>query len=204
MDLIDFRGSPDENFKYILHIKDHFTRFSWAYPLPSKKTNAIALKLFELFTEIGPPTILQSDNGREFTSKIIKNLSNLWNNLKIINGRPRHPQSQGLIERGNSEIGKLIGKWMEANNSTKWSFGLRFVLWAMNTTICRATGQPPYQLVFGNKPKSNLGFLHALQWVDSIFFEENIPNNVSIEQNNEIEVCIILIYLFLNYILYYN
>src|SRR5215216_5216315 len=131
MDLIDFRGSPDENFKYILHIKDHFTRFSWAYPLPSKKTNAIALKLFELFTEIGPPTILQSDNEREFTSKIIKNLSNLWNNLKIINGRPRHPQSQGLIERGNSEIGKLIGKWMEANNSTKWSFGLRFVLWAM-------------------------------------------------------------------------
>jgi transposase InsO family protein len=108
MDLIDFRRSPDENFKYILHIKDHFTRFSWAYPFVSKKTNDIALKLFELFTEIRPPTILQS--GREFTSKIIKNLSNLWNNLKIINRRPRHPQSQGLIERGNSEIGKLIGK----------------------------------------------------------------------------------------------
>ncbi len=124
MDLIDFRGLPDENFKYILHIKDHFTRFSWAYPLSSKETDAVALKLFELFTEIGPPTILQSDNGREFTSKVIKNLSNLWSNLKIINGRPRHPQSQGLIERSNCEVGKLLGKWMETYNNKKWSIGL--------------------------------------------------------------------------------
>jgi zinc finger BED domain-containing protein 5/7/8/9 len=78
MDLIDFRALPYENFRYILHIKDHFTQFSWAYPIPSKKTYVIvASKLFELFTEIGPPTILQSDNGREFTSKIIKDLSKL-------------------------------------------------------------------------------------------------------------------------------
>jgi len=110
MDLIDFRALPYENFRYILHIKDHFTRFSWAYPVTSKKTNIVALKLFELFTEIGPPTILQSDNGREFTSKVIKDLTKLWDNLKIINGCPRHLQSQGLIERGNCEIGKLLGK----------------------------------------------------------------------------------------------
>ena len=179
MDLIDFRALHDENFRYILHVKDHFTRFSWAYPITSKKTNIVALKLFELFTEIGPPTILQSDNGREFTSNVIKDLSNLWNNVKIINGRPRYPQSQGLIERSNSEIGKLLGKWMETYNSNRWSNSLRFVLWAMNTTTCRATGQTPYQLVFGNKPRGNLGFLHALQWTNSIFLEEeDIPNNV--------------------------
>ena len=63
MDLIDFRGQPDESFRYILHVRDHFTRFSWAYPISSKKTEAVALKLFELLTEIRPPTILQSDNG---------------------------------------------------------------------------------------------------------------------------------------------
>ncbi len=91
MYLINFRGFSDENFKYILYIKDYFTRFSWDYPLSSKETDAVALKLFELFTEIRLLTILQSDNGREFTSKVIKNLSNLWSNLKIINRRSRHP-----------------------------------------------------------------------------------------------------------------
>jgi len=65
--------------------------FSWAYPLFSKETDAVALKLFELFIEIRLPTILQSDNRREFISKVIKNLSNLWSNLKIINGKPRYP-----------------------------------------------------------------------------------------------------------------
>ena len=204
MDLIDFRGLPDKNFKYILHIKDHFTRFSWAYPLSSKRTNVVALKLFELFTEIGPPTILQSDNGGEFTSEVIKSLSKLWNNLKIINGRPRHPQSQGLIERSNCEIGKLLGKWMESFNNKNWNIGLQFVLWAINTTTCRSTGKTPYQLVYGSAPRGNLGFLHALQWTDSVLSEENIPENVIVEQDNEIDVCIIycIIYLIIyNYCL---
>jgi hypothetical protein len=66
----------------------------------------------------------------------------------------------------------------------------------MNTTTCRATEQTPYQLVFGNKPKGNLGFLHGLQWTDSIFFEENIPENVIIEQNDENDVCIIYLIIF--------
>ncbi len=112
-------------------------------------------------------------------------------NIKIINGRPRHPQSQGLIERGNCEIGKLLGKWMETYRSNNWCTGLRFVLWAMNTTTCRATGQTPYQLVFGNKPKGNLGFLHALNWNNSILLEEDIPDDVSIEQNDENDVNIL-------------
>ena len=75
MDLIDFRGLPNENLKYILHIKDHFTRFSQAYPLSSKEIDTVALKLFELFTEIRPLTILQSDNRREFISKVWQNQS---------------------------------------------------------------------------------------------------------------------------------
>ena len=54
--------------------------------------------------QFGAPTILQSDNGKEFMASIIKEIVALWPSTKIINGRPRHPQSQGLIEKGNDVL----------------------------------------------------------------------------------------------------
>ena len=55
------------------------------------------------------PYILQSDNGREFVNKVVRNLLIDWDGLCTINGRPRHPQSQGTVERGNREVEKMIG-----------------------------------------------------------------------------------------------
>ncbi|CAG8459887.1 5633_t:CDS:1, partial [Dentiscutata heterogama] len=60
-----------------------------------------------------PPTILQSDNGKEFVAQVIKELMALWPSVKIINGRPRHPQSQGLVERANGILEQKLGKWRE-------------------------------------------------------------------------------------------
>jgi hypothetical protein len=36
-------------------------------PLVSKRASNVALALLHFFTEQGPPTILQADNGREFS-----------------------------------------------------------------------------------------------------------------------------------------
>ncbi|CAB4383228.1 unnamed protein product [Rhizophagus irregularis] len=97
MDLIDLSFDADDEYKYICHVRDHFTRFSWAKALTSKRAIEVAAYLFELFHFLGsPPTILQSDNGKEFCAGVIKELIEMWPTVKIINGHPRHPQSQGL------------------------------------------------------------------------------------------------------------
>ena len=87
-----------------------------------------AFLYYNVFTIFGPPTILHSDNGKEFVAKLIKQLVALWPGLKIINGRPRYPQSQGLIERGNATLQSKLSKWMEDNKSTEWSVGIPLVL----------------------------------------------------------------------------
>jgi transposase InsO family protein len=33
----------------------------------------------------------------------------MWNGVKIVHGRARHPQSQGSVERCNQDIKQLIG-----------------------------------------------------------------------------------------------
>jgi hypothetical protein len=61
-------------------------------------------ELFELMETFGAPAILQSDNGKEFRNSVVEALKLLWSGLKIIHGRPRHPQSQESVERSNGDI----------------------------------------------------------------------------------------------------
>ena len=56
----------------------------------------------------GAPSVLQSDNGREFANSIINELSSMWDGLKIVYGKPRHSQSQGSVERTNRDIEDII------------------------------------------------------------------------------------------------
>ncbi|KAJ8651576.1 hypothetical protein O0I10_012851 [Lichtheimia ornata] len=65
MDLVDFGGktTPTGDMRYILHVKDHRTKYSWAYPLPYKLASEVCKKLHALFCEVGPPDELQSDNA---------------------------------------------------------------------------------------------------------------------------------------------
>ncbi|CAF5036481.1 unnamed protein product, partial [Rotaria socialis] len=74
IDLIDMRTrpdilKPDIIYNWILNCIDHFSKFSWSYPLKNKSAAEVALKLRELFFVFGPQRLLHSDNGREFVAK---------------------------------------------------------------------------------------------------------------------------------------
>ena len=122
------RALPDGDYKYIVHARDHFSRYSWASPMKSKEAINVAAFLYHIFTQFGSPTILQTDNGKEFTAKIIRNLVKMWPGTIIINGRPRHPQSQGLIEKGNDILQTKLSSWLEDNETNDWSLGLPTVI----------------------------------------------------------------------------
>ena len=51
----------------------------------------------------------QSYNGLEFVANVISELVKQWPGTKIIRGRPRHPQSQGGVERGNQDLEDKLG-----------------------------------------------------------------------------------------------
>ena len=52
--------------------------------------------------------IFHSDNGREFVNQVLASLLEQWGgDTTFVHGRPRHSQSQGLVERGNRTIYNL-------------------------------------------------------------------------------------------------
>ncbi|CAF2081135.1 unnamed protein product [Rotaria magnacalcarata] len=153
MDLIDMRTRPDGEFKWILHCRDHFTKYSWAYALPSKEARYVAESLLQLFFQFGSCKILQSDNGKKFTAQIIKDLKIKWPQLVILNGRPRHPQSQGLVERGNSTLCDILGKFMQDRDTSHWVSCLLPAIYSMNTSLAQGIKHTPFEVVFGQRPR---------------------------------------------------
>ncbi|CAF1157431.1 unnamed protein product [Didymodactylos carnosus] len=142
----------------------------------------------------GPSKILQSDNGREFVAHVIYDLKTTWTDLIIINGRPRHPQSQGLVERDNAVVQKLLGKFLDSNQTADWPDGLDPVMLAINTSIAKTTKKTPFEMVFGQQPRSDEDFWKRIQQKmkknddnnsaisdieKGIMLEENLPLDVA-------------------------
>jgi hypothetical protein len=160
VDLVDMQANPDEGYKYIGNYQDHFSKLNILFPLKSKTAAEVALALFNhVFSLIGAPAILQSDNGKEFRNKLIRELILLWPDCKMVHGRARHPQSQGSVEKSNDTLQRLLGTWMRESASLKWAVGIKVVQFQMNSVDRRAVGGSSFQLVFGRAPACGMSAL---------------------------------------------
>ncbi|XP_063411146.1 KRAB-A domain-containing protein 2-like [Mytilus trossulus] len=191
VDLVDLQSVPDQEFKWIMHYQDHLTKFSVLRALKSKRAAEVAYQLLDIFLLFGAPHILQSDNGREFTAHIITELKSLWSELVIVHGRPRHPQSQGAVERANADIKEMLISWMNDNDTRQWSEGLRFVQFQKNRSYHRVIDQSPYHALFGSDPKIGLSSSSLpKELLPNLETEEDLVKvfkEVS-EENSEIEI----------------
>ena len=70
VDLIDFQSMPDGEFKFLLNYIDHGIKKLTSVPLVAKRALSMAVALLGIFTEQGPPSILQTDNGGEFSAAL--------------------------------------------------------------------------------------------------------------------------------------
>jgi hypothetical protein len=81
LDLMDFCKLRKRDpfvmlMRWILTLKDHATALVYLCALPRKRTNLISYKLQEIFGIIRYPMIFHTNNGNEFTAKVV--LEFLW------------------------------------------------------------------------------------------------------------------------------
>ncbi|CAF1119825.1 unnamed protein product [Didymodactylos carnosus] len=150
--------SNDLVFQRILNCTDHFSKFSWAFALQNKSAAEVAKCLRGLFSVFGSPRLLHSDNGREFVASVIDELKVLLPGMCFMRGRPRHPQSQGYVERANGVLTVAFGKWMSDEGSNHWSDGLLLVVYEINTRVSSATKLTPYEVMYAQKLRCDQKF----------------------------------------------
>lgn len=136
--------------KFILTLQDDLTKFSRAYAIPNHETETIAKKLVENFIcTFGIPITIVSDQGRDFTSNLLKNISKLLK-IKHINCTAYHPQSNGALERSHATLADYLKHFIN-ENQTDWDNWLEFSMFSYNTSVHTSTKFSPYELLFGHQ-----------------------------------------------------
>ncbi|KRZ48968.1 KRAB-A domain-containing protein 2 [Trichinella nativa] len=166
VDLINFQTMPDGDFKYIMTYLNHFTKFCILSPLMLKRAEEVASKLLKIFLTFGAPSILQSDNGQEFSYVIIAELKTCWPELKLVTDK--------------------LAIWMRENGCKRWSMGLKFVQWQINVSIHETTGQSPFKVTFGEEPRIGLeSYVLPKSLVDAAKTEEEIEEFLTSHEAND-------------------
>ena len=101
----------------------------------------------EIMMRFGHPLEIVSDRGTHFLNDVICDIITKY----LINHRkttPYNPKANGLTERANGIIGKVLNKLVAAHK-TDWDLKLSSAVHAYNTSEKRTTGINPYFLVFG-------------------------------------------------------
>eukprot|EP00731_Ephydatia_muelleri_P005386 Em0002g1562a len=76
--------------------------------------------------------------------------------LQLVSGRPRHPQSQGLVERAHQTLHKKMAAEISSSGmkTPPWSDWLPRIVYAMNIQVHDTTGASLYELVFSQKART--------------------------------------------------
>ena len=133
---------------YIITLVDYFTKWVEAKPIPNMKSEEVIKFLIEVITRHGPPEIIVTDNGSSFMSDITKMMIDLYGSwVHFVS--PHHPESNGMIENRNKEIGKILRLLVE--NESEWDEYLPSALWALRTTKNSKTKFSSFELLYGRK-----------------------------------------------------
>lgn len=133
----------------MLHILDHFSKFLSVIALETNKAVEVADAIAKWIGHFEPPEILQCDNGREFKGVLLILLKKYG--VKVVNGRPRTPSTQGLLEQANGTVKSRLRAWKEDTRSKVWARAFPDIRLKMNHAIHGATGKFPYEVMFGQK-----------------------------------------------------
>ncbi len=88
----------------------------------STMTQPRLMPISRWFGYFGLPWCCQSDNGLELKNKEVVQALMEWDGeCKIIDGRPRHPQSQELVEQANGTVERMLAAAIEQFKTKQWA-----------------------------------------------------------------------------------
>ena len=151
VDVLEVPVSYNSN-RYLLVIQDYFTKWVEAIPMRDQTAARITEELVKVFSVLGVPNILHSDQGQNFESTILKDTLKAFGVSKS-RTTAYHPQGDGMVERLNRSLLQLLRLYVD-KEPADWERYIPLVLYAYRTTVHSSTGVSPLQLMFGRQPNS--------------------------------------------------
>lgn len=144
MDILEYQG------KEYLSVYDSYSNWLFVTEIERKTSGYLIKKLKDCYSMVGYPTVIRADNS-PFGSTEFKEFAEAYN-IQLRFSSPRHPQSNGLAEKGVAIAKNILKRWKEVNNGT----GFQEWILEYNNTPVAGLGLAPTQLFFGRRLKSEL------------------------------------------------
>ncbi len=154
MDLVGPLPKLAQGHEHILVVVDYATRYPEAIPLRKATAKNIAHELFLLFSRVGIPTEILTDQGTPFMSRLMADLCQLLQ-VKQLRTTVYHPQTDGLVERFNQTLKQMLQR-VAADDRRDWDQMLPYVLFGIREVPQASTGFTPFELLFGRQPRGLL------------------------------------------------
>ncbi|XP_077997113.1 uncharacterized protein LOC144450384 [Glandiceps talaboti] len=140
--------------RYLLVICDYATRFPEAIPIKNQETKTIVDQLITVFSRVGIPEEIITDQGTNFMSILTKQLCQ---ELKIshLKCTAYSKGSNGLVERFNGTFRQMLRKYAREEPLT-WDQYIPYLLFAYREVPQQSTGFSPFELLYGRPVRGPL------------------------------------------------
>lgn len=162
MDVVGPLEKTQAGNHFILLVCDYSTRYPAAFPLRDITAKQIAYALLQLFSRVGIPSEILTDQGTNFLSITLKQVCQLLG-IKSSRTTPYHPQMDGLVERYNRTLKSMLKK-LVAISGRDWDWWLTYLLFAYRKVPQASMGFSPFELLDGCQMRGPLDVLQG-SWV---------------------------------------
>ncbi|XP_076059737.1 uncharacterized protein LOC143036366 [Oratosquilla oratoria] len=154
-----------EGYKYILTLVDFATCWPEAVALKNIESTTVAEALLGIFRRLGMPKEILSDRGTQFTSGMMDEFLRLLS-IRGIRTTPYHPQCNGLCERFNGTLKKMLRRMM-SEQPKEWPRFIALLLFAYREVPQSSLKHSPFELIYGRQVRGPLQMLREL-WDDDV------------------------------------
>jgi hypothetical protein len=159
IDLVGPLRTSKKGNQYILTVQDSFTRWLEAIPINDISAQYILEKLEEhVFSRYGLPEQIHSDQGRQFTSEIFKEVCSRLGVKKTIT--PAYNPKSNRVERAHKDLNAVL-KAITDETEQDWEQALSMALFAMRTARNRHTGVTPFFAMFGREAQTSVDLMYG-------------------------------------------
>jgi transposase InsO family protein len=159
-------ASKNKGVKFLLTVVDVFSRYAWVRPVKSKQGAIIADALRDIFETGGrTPTLLQTDQGKEFLNKDVRALLEEYDAELFFTHSP--DIKAALVERFNRTFKNRLYRYMTKSGTETYLPVLQDLVNSYNETVHSSIGRTPASVTAENV-KEVFQFQYADQLKDSV------------------------------------
>ena len=106
--------------------------------------------------------------------------------IHLLHTSAYRPSANGAVERFNGTLVRLLTKWVIKGSGSKWDAYLPWAVFAYRTEVHRVLGKSPFEVLYGQKPRTVMDFLVPGEDLDEDDYRNHVRDETEVPENERL------------------